>query len=95
MENISVSIYRCYMDKNDFIYVYFQYDKKSKNIMAYIYDAYMRLKAIMNSHDVNKDKIKDTINEILNKYNKSEKLSFSEFMAVTEILLTPTNGIRS
>lgn len=95
MENISVSIYRCYMDKNDFIYVYFQYDKKSKNIMAYIYDAYMRLKAIMNSHDVDKDKIKDTINEILNKYNKSEKLSFSEFMTVTEILLTPTNGIRS
>lgn len=95
MENISVSIYRCYIDKNDFIYVYFQYDKKSKNIMAYIYDAYMRLTAILNSHDVDKDKIKDTINEILNKYNKSEKLSFSEFIAVTEILLTPTNGIRS
>lgn len=95
MENISVSIYRCYMDKNDFIYVYFQYDKKSKNIMVYIYDAYMRLKAILNSHDADKDKIKDTINEILDKYKKSEKLSFSEFMTVTEILLTPTNGIRS
>lgn len=95
MENISVSIYRCYIDKNDFIYVYFQYDKKSKNIMVYIYDAYMRLKAILNSHDADKDKIKDTINEILDKYKKSEKLSFSEFMTVTEILLTPTNGIRS
>ena len=95
MENISVSIYRCYMDKNDFIYVYFQYDKKSKNIMAYIYDGYMRLKAILNSHDVDKDKIKDTINEILDKYKESEKLSFSEFMTVSEILLTPSNGIRS
>lgn len=95
MENISVSIYRCYMDKNDFIYVYFQYDEKSKNIMAYIYDAYMRPKAILNNHDTDKNKIKDTINEILDKYKKFEKLSFSEFMTVTEILLAPTNGIRS
>lgn len=95
MENISVSIYRCYMDKNDFIYVYFQYDKKSENIMAYIYDGYMTLKAILNSHDVDKDKIKDAINEILNRYKKFEKLSFSEFMTVTEILLIPSNGIRS
>lgn len=29
MENISVSIYRCYMDNNDVIYVHFQYDKKN------------------------------------------------------------------
>ena len=64
-------------------------------MLVYIYDAYMRLKAILNSHDADKDKIKDTINEILDKYKKSEKLSFSEFMTVTEILLTPTNGIRS
>jgi uncharacterized protein YfkK (UPF0435 family) len=55
----------------------------------------MTLKAILNSHDVDKDKIKDVINEILNRYKKSEKLSFSEFTAVTEILLSPSNGIRS
>jgi predicted transcriptional regulator len=95
MEDISVSIYRCYMDKNDFIYVYFQYDKKTKNIMAYVYDAYIRLKGIMKSHNVDKDDVKDKINEVLDKYKKFEKLSFSEFMAVIEILITPTNGIRS
>lgn len=95
MENISISIYRCYMDKNDFIYVYFQYDKKSKIIMVYIYDVYMRQKAILDRHDIDKDKIKDIINEVLNKYKKYEKLSFSEFITVTEMLMTPTNGIKS
>ena len=44
MENISVSVYRCYMDDNDVVYVHFQYDKKTKNIMAYVYDAYIGLK---------------------------------------------------
>lgn len=95
MENISVSIYRCYKDNNDVVYVHFQYDKKTKHIMAYVYDEYIRLKGIMKSHGVDKDDVKDKINEVLIKFKKSEKLSFSEFMTVIEIVITPTNGIRS
>lgn len=73
----------------------FNMTKKTKNIMAYVYDAYIRLKGIMKSHNVDKDDVKDKINEVLDKYKKFEKLSFSEFMTVIEILITPTNGIRS